>query len=75
MVTRSSTLAWNIPWTDASLGSYGPWVTQSRTRLSDLAAAAIAADPDSSLASSPSFCFTQYSHTDIPAIHSFPQDF
>ena len=34
MATHSSILAWRIPWTEDLVG-YSPWVTKSRTRLSD----------------------------------------
>ena len=34
MALHSSTLAWKIPWTEGLVGCR-PWVTKSRTRLSD----------------------------------------
>ena len=34
MATHSSILAWRILWTEDLVG-YSPWVTKSRTRLSD----------------------------------------
>ena len=35
MAIHSGILAWRIPWTEEP-GGYSPWVTKSRTRLSDL---------------------------------------
>ena len=36
MATHSSILAWKIPWTeDRGRLGYSPWVTKSRTRLSE----------------------------------------
>ena len=35
MAILSSILAWRIPWTEEP-GGYSPWVTKSRTRLSNL---------------------------------------
>ena len=35
MAAHSSFLAWRIPWTEEP-GGYSPWVTKSRTRLSNL---------------------------------------
>ena len=35
MATHFSTLAWKIPWTEKPGAGYSPWVTKSRTQLSD----------------------------------------